>query len=116
MKHQRHFGSSSGAAFREAVQIRTLMSDLDRIVRILDCDIAAEEEHAKVFDRSQAEYPMLARQLTARRDNLRNTIAALEARLATIAHPRFESARLNVPRNGEIVAAEATRRAGVSVG
>ena len=84
MRHQHHFGSSSGAGFREAVQIQTLMSDLDRIVRIIDCDIAAEDKHARLFDPSQAEYPMLARQLTARRDNLRHTIAALEERLAII--------------------------------
>ena len=51
MKHQRHLGSSSGAALQEAVQIRTLTLDLNRIVRIIDCDIAAEEEHARLFDR-----------------------------------------------------------------
>jgi len=60
------------------------MSEVDRIIPIIDCDIAAEEGHARLFDPSQAEYPMLARQLAARRDNLRHTIAALEERLAII--------------------------------
>jgi hypothetical protein len=50
----------------------------DRIVQILDSDIAAEEEQACEFDPSQAGYPMLARTLAGRRDNLRETIAALE--------------------------------------
>jgi hypothetical protein len=35
-----------------------------------------------VFDKSQVEYPMLARTLAARRDNLKDTIAALEKRLS----------------------------------
>jgi septation ring formation regulator EzrA len=89
MKHQRHFGSSS-AALRETVQIRTLMSDLDRIIRLLNCDIATEEEHARTFDRSDPAYSMLARTLSARRDNLKDTIAALEQRLARFEEPVFE--------------------------
>ena len=90
MKRQRHFESSSGPSLREAVQIRTLIADLDRLVRIINCDIAAEEEYARVCDRSDAAYPMLARTLSARRDNLRDTIAGLEQRLRTIKEPLFE--------------------------
>jgi hypothetical protein len=45
-----------------------------RLVRILDCD-----------DRSDAAYPILAGVRAARRDNLRDTIAALEKRLANLA-------------------------------
>jgi ABC-type transporter Mla subunit MlaD len=86
MKHRRHF-DPDGAALREAVQIGKMISDLDRLVRILDCDIATEE--AGVFDRSNGAYPELARTLAARRDNLRNTIAALEQRLPNLAR-RFE--------------------------
>jgi hypothetical protein len=84
MKHQRHFESASEAALREATQIRTLIADLDRVVQILACDIATEEECAGVTDRSDAAYPALARTLTARRDNLAGTIAALEQRLVTV--------------------------------
>jgi hypothetical protein len=90
MKHQRHFESSNEPALRGAVQIRTLIADLDRVVQIVNCDIAAEEEQARVSDRSDAAYPMLARTLSARRDNLRDTIAALEQRLRTIEEPLFE--------------------------
>jgi hypothetical protein len=79
MKHQRHFGSEN--PLREVARIRALIGDLDRIVRILDSDIATEEELARVSDRFDAAYPILARMLTARRDNLNDTIAALERRL-----------------------------------
>lgn len=80
MKHQPHFGSAT--LFREAAQTRCLIADIDRIVQILDSDITAEEEQAGVFDPLQAEYPMLARTLAARRNNLKETIAALERRLS----------------------------------
>jgi hypothetical protein len=82
MKHQYHFGSATPA--REALQTRTLIADINRVVQILDSDIAAEEEQARVFDRSKAEYPMLARALAARRDNLMGTIAALEQRFSKL--------------------------------
>jgi hypothetical protein len=84
MKHQRHFDAGDAAA-RGAVQISKMISDLDRLVRILDCEIAAEEQRAHVFDRSDDAYPVLARMLAARRDNLMDTIAALELRLAGVA-------------------------------
>ena len=84
MKHQRHFDAGA-AALREAEQIRTLIADLDRVVLNLDCDVAAEEERAGVADRSEAAYPILARTLATRRDNLRDTIVALEQRLANLA-------------------------------
>jgi hypothetical protein len=45
-----------------------------------------------VSDRSDPTYPILARALAARRDNLRDTIAALEQRLATIKVPMVEAA------------------------
>jgi hypothetical protein len=80
MKHQRHFGSENPLS--EVARIRALIGDLDRIVRILDSDIATEEELARVSHRFDAAYPILARTLTARRDNLNDTIAALERRLA----------------------------------
>jgi septation ring formation regulator EzrA len=74
MKHQRHFET-------EAVRTRVLIADLDRIVQILNEAIASEEELAGVSDRSQAGYPLHARNIAARRDNLTDTIAALERRL-----------------------------------
>jgi hypothetical protein len=82
MKHQRHFESTTVA--QDALQIGELIADLDCLIQTLNSDIAAEEELARVFKRSQPEYPILARTLAARRDNLRDTIAALERRLAAI--------------------------------
>ena len=80
MKHRRHFEYRNRS--REAMQTRSLIADIDRVVQIIDSDIVAEEENASVFDKSQVEYPMLARTLAARRDNLKGTIAALEKRLS----------------------------------
>jgi hypothetical protein len=84
MKIQRHIGIGSGNPQREAEQIRTMILDLDLIVQTLDCEIAAEELRAKRFDPENATYPILAKTLTARRDNLNITIAALEKQLAGI--------------------------------
>jgi hypothetical protein len=86
------------------VQTRVLIADLDRIVQILNGDIAAKEEQTGIFDLFHSEYPMLARALAARRDNLTDTIAALEQRLATIKEPKFElpSARISRYRRNAI--------------
>jgi hypothetical protein len=84
MKHQRHFEIANATALREAAVIRTMMDDLNRTVRLLECDVATEEEHARIFDRSNSAYPILARTLAARRDNLRGTITALEQRLTAV--------------------------------
>jgi hypothetical protein len=90
MKHQRHFESAT--ASREALQVGELIADLDCVLQILNSDIVAEEERAQVFKRSQPEYPMLAQTLAARRDNLTDTIAALERRLAAIHRAQLNEA------------------------
>ena len=102
MKHQYHFESVN--VWRETAQTKALIADLDRIVQILNTDIATEEEQARVFDRSRPEYPVLARALVARRDNLMDTIAALEQRLALtrkLASNRLPSSapRVDAPRH-----------------
>jgi hypothetical protein len=84
MKTQRHFEIESEKARREAAQIRTMLVDLNRIVEILASDIATEEERSRVSDRSDPAYPILARTLATRRNNLKVTIAALEQRLEKI--------------------------------
>ena len=91
MEHQWDFKSAGRFGSREAAQISGLISDLERIVRIIDLDIAAQEQDARVFDASKAAYPITARTLRARRDNLANTIASLEKRLASLL-PQTESA------------------------
>jgi hypothetical protein len=74
--------------------IRDMIGDLKRTVQILSIDICAEEERACIFDRSEPAYPILARTLTARRDNLNVTIACLAKRLhaITLAAPTAEAA------------------------
>ena len=88
MKHQRHFESSTVS--REALQIGELIADLDRIVRLLNSDIAAEEEKAKA---SYLSHPtIIAMNLAARRSNLMDTIALLEQRLIAIYGAQLEEA------------------------
>jgi hypothetical protein len=83
MKHQRHFDTREAAQL-EAVQIWKMIVDLDRAVQLLDCDIATEEERTGTSDRCGAGYPILARMLATRRDNLKDTISALEQRLSRL--------------------------------
>jgi hypothetical protein len=64
----------------EALQTRRLIADIRRVVEILNVDIAEEEADSGVSDPTRPEYPMLARALLARRDNLVNTLSSLEAR------------------------------------
>src|SRR3979490_2812500 len=90
MNMQRHFGI---AALREDATIRTLMDDLDRTIQVLECDIATEEERARIFDRSDPTYPILGTTLGTRRDNLKVTIAALAPRLDTITGNRPHALR-----------------------
>jgi hypothetical protein len=78
------FGTESKKARREAEQIRTVVVDLDCTVQLLDCEIAAEELRARVFKLTDVAYPILAKSLAARRDNLNGTIAALEKQLAAL--------------------------------
>jgi hypothetical protein len=84
MKTQHHFEIKSEDARREVAQIRTMIVDLDRVARFLASDIVIEEERSRVADRSDPAYPILARTLAARRDNLKVTIATLEQRVEKI--------------------------------
>jgi hypothetical protein len=84
MKHQRHFDASSTTP-NEAEKVRALIAELDRAVLIIESDISSEEERARVADRSDAAYPLLARICAVRRDNIKSTIAALDKRLENLA-------------------------------
>jgi hypothetical protein len=54
-----------------------------RVRFILDSSVSAEEERTRFRDRADGRYPILARQFAERRDNLKVTIATLEARLSS---------------------------------
>jgi hypothetical protein len=88
MKHQRHFDTPE-VLQRKAILIWKMIADIDRTVRLLDCDITTEEERVGIFNRSDATYPILARTLATRRDNLKDTMSALEQRL-----PKLDQAEL----------------------
>jgi hypothetical protein len=72
------FATSTNQVTRAPEQLTVLISDLRRDVRYFDVDIKIEEVRANVFDMRSADYPILARTLRARRDNLLATIAVLE--------------------------------------
>jgi len=78
MNMQPRFETTHESAVREIAAIRKVLADLVRSVQLIERDIAAEEERAAVSDRSDVRYPILARTLIDRRDNLKITIAALE--------------------------------------
>ena len=74
------FETARESAVREVAAISKMLADLVRTVQLIESEIAAEEERTRVCDRSDVKYPILARSLIERRDNLRMTIAALEQR------------------------------------
>src|SRR5437764_13391094 len=82
MKHQRDANGASSLG--QAAQITALISDLRRIDHLIEGDIEREEKEAGVFDFSSAAYPIMGRILRVRRNNLGNTIASLEGRLASL--------------------------------
>ena len=72
------------AAQKEAERLRTMTSELQRIVTVLEANLEAELERSEIRDPSHYAFPMSARALIARRENLKATIASLLDRLATV--------------------------------
>lgn len=66
---------------RETERLSTLLTELQRAIRLLEESIASEEERARSRGRSHYRYPLMARLMAKRRDNLRGAIATLERRL-----------------------------------
>jgi hypothetical protein len=67
-----------GTAATNRLQIATLLGNLSRSMEILTADIEHEEARAGVSDLADPAYPVLARSLRVRRDNIGATIALLE--------------------------------------
>ena len=67
------------------IQERTkrFISDLRRLVQLLDADINIEEERTGISDLTNPDYSVAARQLRARRENLTDTISRLDGTLST---------------------------------
>ena len=66
------------------IQERTqrFISELRRLVQLLDADINIEEERTGTFDLTNPDYSIAARQLRTRRENLTDTISRLEGTLS----------------------------------
>jgi hypothetical protein len=84
MRPRRRSTTDYETALREMAQIRTMITNLDRSICLLSCDIEIEEDRAGVRGLSDETYPMLARALATRRENLTLTRAALTERLEEI--------------------------------
>jgi flagellar FliJ protein len=71
-----------------AMQERTkrLVSDLRRLVRLLEHDINYEEQRTGISDLANSNYSVAARQFRTRRDNLAATISELEKNAGTTYH------------------------------
>lgn len=82
MNIQARFETTRESALREVAVISRILADLVRTVEAIESDIAAEETRAGISNRFDVKYPILARALIERRDNLKVTIAALEQRHA----------------------------------
>jgi hypothetical protein len=61
------------------LQIETLITNLTRSLDFLTANIQHEEDRAGIRDLADPAYPVLARSLRARRENIGATIASLEA-------------------------------------
>ena len=70
---------------RTTMKLHALIADLRRGVQLLDCDLYEEEKRTGIFNVSNAAYPILARNLRARRNNLLVTIATLQSQLVEAA-------------------------------
>ena len=64
-----------------SLQLHALISDLNWRIQMLESDIAEEERNSGNADPGSPTYSMLAQTLRTRRDNLRTSIALLEARV-----------------------------------
>ena len=65
-----------------AMKLQALVNDLRRQVQLLDADIQDDEKRTGISDVSNTAYPILARNLRTRRDNLLATITILESQMA----------------------------------
>jgi hypothetical protein len=81
---------------RETEKLRTMIADLEQIVTVLEASLTSELERSRVKDPSDYAFPMSARALIARRDNLKTTITSLLDRLA-----RLKATFVDETRKGE---------------
>jgi hypothetical protein len=73
-----------GLRQREAVQIRSTIASLNRTIAVMESGITAVLDRSHVTDPQHHAFPISARTMIARRDNLKTTIATLSDQLAKI--------------------------------
>jgi hypothetical protein len=81
MKQARHFENVTPTTSRGVACIATLLEDMQRVVNLLEDEVAAENERSRIRGYSEAESSILAKTLAERSDNLKATISMLEERL-----------------------------------
>ncbi|MGF6309088.1 hypothetical protein ABIB82_002859 [Bradyrhizobium sp. i1.8.4] len=86
MNIQPRFETARASEIRQVAAVSKILADLVGTLELIESDIAAEEKRVSISDRSDPKYPMLARSLIERRDNIKMTIAALEQRITEQAH------------------------------
>ena len=69
---------------RQARTLQAMIVEVDHSIMALDRSIEIEQELSKVNDRSHYAYPMTAKAMENRRDNLKITRDALAKRLASL--------------------------------
>ena len=74
MKHQ----FRSERSREKKSMIDEMLSELIQACQLIEADILAEEHRTRIYDQSDARYPILARTLNERYRNLKETIASLE--------------------------------------
>jgi hypothetical protein len=80
MRRQKEIENNRTAALR----LRNMITALERTVSSLNGSIDAVLEVSQVRDPANFAYPVAARAMSARRDNIQSTIAVLSRRLAKI--------------------------------
>ncbi|WP_375789690.1 hypothetical protein ACE10Z_21625 [Bradyrhizobium sp. Pha-3] len=88
MNMHHRFETARASTGREST-LRKMLSDLVLTCQQIEADIAAEEARAGIHDRSDRRYPILARSLNERHDNLKGTIAMLERRVTERSQPKL---------------------------
>src|SRR5947207_14428489 len=72
------------AVMRNLTNLQKTIADVERVILALQLSINAETANARGHDPLQCGYPIAARTLASRRDNLKLTLAALSDRLAQL--------------------------------
>ncbi len=67
---------------RQVVQIETMIDDFKRMIEDLDNQIVSEQDRVGIHDVTHFAYPTFAKAAMTRRDNLRTSLADLDAQLA----------------------------------